>query len=109
MEAKIEKLHSRLENMLEAGRTKSVSVGILYHGKVYYLSAGNCFNTKKKIDCHTVYGIGSTTRAVTAELFCLLERDGLVDLGAPVCEILPELHFSSEETTQKLTMWGLVY
>ena len=54
----------------------------------------------KKIAGHTntQFAIGSCTKAFTATLLGILEKDGLVDFDKPVRNYLPELKFQNEYT-----------
>src|SRR5262245_21839077 len=56
----------------------------------------------------SVFQIGSMTKVWTATLAMQLVDEGLLDLDAPIVEVLPELRLSDPEAMQKVTMRHLL-
>lgn len=56
----------------------------------------------------SLFEIGSITKVWTATQVMQLVDKGLLDLDAPVSEVLPELRLADEETTKKVTMRHLL-
>jgi dipeptidyl aminopeptidase/acylaminoacyl peptidase len=56
----------------------------------------------------SLFQIGSMSKVWTATAVMQLVDDGLLDLDAPIIEVLPELRLSAQDTTEKVTMRHLL-
>ena len=62
------------------------------------------WENKVPVTPHTLFAIGSCTKAFTASLIGMLERDGKLDLDKPVRDYLPELKFYTPEMNEMITL-----
>lgn len=60
------------------------------------------------VDAHTLFAIGSTTKAFTATALLMLEDSGKVDLDAPARTYLPALELRDPYVTRELTVRDLL-
>jgi CubicO group peptidase (beta-lactamase class C family) len=60
--------------------------------------------TRDPVTTHTLFAIGSCTKAFTASLIAMLEHDGKVDLDKPVRNYLPELKFYTPVMDDMITL-----
>ncbi|MFF0516791.1 serine hydrolase [Streptomyces sp. NPDC004250] len=56
----------------------------------------------------SLFQIGSVSKVWTATVVMQLVDEGLLDLHAPLTEVLPELRLAAPETTKSVTMWHLL-
>ncbi|HET6253005.1 MAG TPA: serine hydrolase [Puia sp.] len=59
---------------------------------------------KVPVTPHTLFAIGSCTKAFTASLIGMLEHDGKLDIDKPVRDYLPELKFYNPEMNETITL-----
>ena len=59
-------------------------------------------------DTDSVFQIGSITKVWTATVVMQLVDEGLLDLDAPVVEVLPELRLADPDVTKQVTMRHLL-
>lgn len=75
------------------------------HGIVYANGFGyRDFENKIPVTANTLFAIGSCSKAFTASLIGLLNKDGLVDLDKPVNTYLPSLKFYNDYLTAHVTL-----
>jgi len=60
--------------------------------------------THDPVTPHTLFAIGSCTKAFTASVIGMLERDGKLDLDKPVRDYLPELKFYTPGMNEMITL-----
>ena len=65
-------------------------------------------DTGVEVTTDTVFQIGSITKVWTTTVVMQLVDEGLLDLDAPVVEILPELRLSDPDVTKQVTMRHLL-
>lgn len=65
-------------------------------------------NTGVEATTDSLFQIGSITKVWTATLAMQLADEGLIDLDAPVSEVLPELRLADPDVTKQLTMRHLL-
>ncbi|MBQ5333438.1 MAG: beta-lactamase family protein [Oscillospiraceae bacterium] len=107
-ESRIEKLDSRLSEMIEKKLIHGAAYCISHKGKVIAHGAvgrnnGMGIDTPMKPD--TVFGIASITKTFTAAAIMQLVEDGYIRLNTPVGEILPQF---SEKPFDGITLWHLL-
>ncbi|HTR29694.1 MAG TPA: serine hydrolase [Puia sp.] len=59
---------------------------------------------KAPVTPHTLFAIGSCTKAFTASLIGMLERDGKLDIDKPVRDYLPSLKFHDPQMNEMITL-----
>jgi CubicO group peptidase (beta-lactamase class C family) len=82
------------------------SVAIVEKDSVVYARGFGYRDLDKKLPVtpHTLFAIGSSTKAFTSSLIGLLEKDGLLDLDKPVRTYLPELKFYNDQMDNTITL-----
>ncbi|SDG56782.1 Dipeptidyl aminopeptidase/acylaminoacyl peptidase [Lentzea fradiae] len=84
-------------------------LGILYKGEVAQAHHG-VLNTRTGVEAtdDSVFQIGSIGKVWTATVVLRLVDEGLLDLDAPIADVLPELKLKDPVVTQKVTMRHLL-
>ena len=62
------------------------------------------FEKKTPVTPHTLFAIGSCTKAFTASLIGMLEHDGKLDIDKPVRDYLPALKFYNPGMSEMITL-----
>jgi CubicO group peptidase (beta-lactamase class C family) len=62
------------------------------------------YENKLPVTPHTLFAIGSCTKAFTASLIGLLQKDGKVDIDKPVRDYLPALKFNNDAMNNTVTL-----
>ncbi|WP_433113660.1 serine hydrolase domain-containing protein [Micromonospora sp. CA-246542] len=102
-------LEHRLATIAERHGVPGAAVGIL-HGDTVTEAAYGVLNRATGVAATTdsLFQIGSITKVWTATVVMRLVDDGLLDLEAPLVDVLPELLLRDADVTRKLTMRHLL-
>lgn len=65
-------------------------------------------DTGAPVNTNSLFQIGSMTKVWTATVVLQLVDEGLLDLDAPIIDLLPELRLSDQRTTEQVTMRHLL-
>lgn len=87
-----------------------VSMVVIHKGKVI-LKEGFGFadrETKRPVTPHTLFAIGSTTKAFTATSLLMLQDEGKLDLSRPVIETLPGFKLKNDKVTAEINTYDLL-
>jgi CubicO group peptidase (beta-lactamase class C family) len=60
--------------------------------------------SKEPVTMETLFGIGSSTKPMTAVMMAALVDEGVFDWDTPVTEIMPDFALANEELTEKVSM-----
>lgn len=92
--------------ILREWNAPGVSIAVVEKNKVIYTGGFGYRDYEKKLPVteNTLFAIGSCTKAFTASLLGMLEKEGLVRLDKPVRDYLPELKFKNEYTNKYATL-----
>jgi CubicO group peptidase (beta-lactamase class C family) len=92
--------------VLKDWHAAGVTIAVVEKGKVVYTGGFGYRDIDKKLPVteNTQFAIGSCTKAFTASLLGMLQKDGVVDLDKPVRNYLPELKFQNEYTNDHATL-----
>lgn len=99
-------LDTALEKLLTDWKVAGFAVAIVEKNKVIY-SRGfgyRDYAARKPVTPHTLFAIGSCTKAFTASLLGMLEKDGELSLDKKAREYLPALHFFNNDMDEKITI-----
>ena len=92
--------------VLREWKAPGISIAVVEKGKIVYTGGFGYRDIDKKlpVTSNTLFAIGSCTKAFTAAILGMLQKDGLVDLDQPVRNYLPELKFQNEYANAHVTL-----
>jgi len=92
--------------ILKDWNAAGVSVAVVEKNKVVYTGGFGYRDLDKKLPVteNTQFAIGSCSKAFTASMLGMLEKEGKVDFDKPVRNYLPELKFKNEYTNDHCTL-----
>ncbi|WP_197077723.1 serine hydrolase [Microbacterium sp. Ag1] len=97
-------VRENLPTMLADAHIPAASVAILAGGEIFTTAAGILNrNTGIEADEDSVFQIGSITKTWTATLIMQLVDEGLLDLDAPVREVVPEFTIGDDTAASAIT------
>ena len=103
-------LENYIEKYLKDWNAVGVAVAVVKDSQLVY-SAGFGYRDREKktpVDAHTLFAIGSSTKAFTATGVCQLAEDGALSLDKPVKEFLPDFVMHDDYSTQNLSVRDLL-
>ncbi len=92
LQIQLGQLSAKLEELRKENNIPGLALAIVKDDKVIF-SKGFGFadvENETPVTSETIFAIGSTTKAFNAVLLKMLEEDGLLDIKAPVSELIPE-------------------
>lgn len=98
-------LDTFVNRVLRDWHAAGCAVAVVEKNKLVYAKGFGYKDYAKKIPAteNTQFAIGSCSKAFTASLLGMAEREGKLDLDKPVHEYLPELQFYNESLTNHVT------
>jgi CubicO group peptidase (beta-lactamase class C family) len=105
-DARLKGLDTFALKVLKDWHAAGVTIAVVEKGKVVYTGGFGYRDLDKKLPVteNTQFAIGSCTKAFTASMLGMLQKDGVVDLDKPVRNYLPELKFQNEYTNDHCTL-----
>ncbi len=99
-------LDTAFARVLKEWHAAGFAVAVVEKNKVVYAKGFGYRDYENKIPVtpNTLFAIGSCTKAFTASLIGMLNKDGKVDLDKPVRNYLPELKFYNDELNDHVTL-----
>jgi CubicO group peptidase (beta-lactamase class C family) len=105
-----------IESLRDIGGTAGISVGVMVNGEVIKdFSVGFADQKKKKkekeqpADSHTLYPLGSLTKAFVAATVAQLVHQGILEWEKPISSYVPELKIAADPTlADRLTLIDLL-
>lgn len=99
-------LDTTFARVLSDWKAVGFAVAVVEKGKVVYAKGFGYRDLDKKllVTPNTLFAIGSCTKAFTASLLGLLQKEGKLDLDEPVTKYLPTLKFYNDELTAHITL-----
>lgn len=99
-------LDTAFERVLKEWHAAGFAVAVVKKDSVIYVKGFGYKDYENKVPVteNTLFAIGSCTKAFTASLIGLLNKDGKVDLDKPVHDYMPDLKFYNEDLTQHVTL-----
>lgn len=97
-DARLARLDTFVNRVLNQWKAPGVAIAVVEKNKVVYAGGFGYRQVEQKlpVDQHTLFAIGSCTKAFTASMLGMLVKEGKVDLDKPVRQYLPELTFEDE-------------
>lgn len=92
--------------VLKDWHAAGVTIAVVEKNKVVYTGGFGYRDLEKKLPVteNTQFAIGSCTKAFTASILGMLEKDGKLNIDKPVRTYLPELKFQNEYTNDHCTL-----
>ncbi|MEJ5995186.1 serine hydrolase [Pedobacter sp. Du54] len=103
-------IDSLLQRVLKDQHAAGFAVAVVKGDEVIY-SKGFGYRdveNKKPVTPNTLFAIGSSTKAFTASLLGLLEKNGKLKLDDRAINYLPSLHFYNDEMNNQITIRDLM-
>ncbi|HNR09123.1 MAG TPA: serine hydrolase [Saprospiraceae bacterium] len=99
-------LDTVVARILKDWKAPGVSIAVVEKNKVVYTGGFGYRDLEKKLPVteHTLFAIGSCTKAFTSSLLGMLVKEGRVDLDKPVRNYLPELKFVNDQLNNHVTL-----
>ncbi|MDX3658760.1 LpqB family beta-propeller domain-containing protein [Streptomyces sp. ID05-26A] len=99
----------RLSALAKKHDLPGAALGILYKGETLQAHHGVLnLSTGVEVTDDTIFQIGSMGKVWTTTVVMQLVDEGLIDLDAPIADVLPELKLSDAVVQQKVTMRHLL-
>ncbi len=112
LEQRLDRLSEILEEARVDAHIPGMSIAIVKDDEVIWTHGFGLADvtTKRPADEHTIYAIGSTTKAMTSSLVGMLVDEGKLDWDDPVTEYLPyfDLAIDSDDPNDQCTMRDLL-
>ena len=92
--------------LLKEWDAPGVTIAVVEKNKVIYTGGFGYRDYEKKLPVteNTLFAIGSCTKAFTASMLGMLEKEGKVNIDKPVRDYLPELVFKNDYTNKHATL-----
>lgn len=99
-------LDTFVTKVLKDWNAAGVTIAVVEKGKVVYTGGFGYRDVEKKLPVteNTQFAIGSCSKAFTASIIGMLEKEGKLDIDKPVRNYLPELKFKNEYTNTHATL-----
>jgi CubicO group peptidase (beta-lactamase class C family) len=99
-------LDTTFSRVMKEWHAAGFAVGIVEKNKVLYAKGFGYrdYENKLPVTPNTLFAIGSCTKAFTASLLGLLNKEDKVDFDKPVRSYLPELQFYNDGMNDKITL-----
>ena len=99
-------LDTTLEKLLKDWKAAGFAVAVVEKNKVIYSKGFGYrdYAAKKPVTPNTLFAIGSCTKAFTAALLGMLEKNGKLSLDKKATGYLPALHFFNSDMDEKITV-----
>ena len=105
-DARLKGLDTFALKVLKDWHAAGVTIAVVEKGKVVYTGGFGYRDLDKKLPVteNTQFAIGSCTKAFTASMLGMLEKEGKLEIDKPVRTYLPELKFQNEYTNDHCTL-----
>ena len=99
-------LDTAFNRVLKDWKAAGFAVAVVEKNKIVYSKGAGFRDFEKKIPVtpNTLFAIGSCTKAFTASLVGLLEKDNKLEYDKPVRDYLPELKFYTDAMNDQVTV-----
>ncbi|MEM7162425.1 MAG: serine hydrolase [Bacteroidota bacterium] len=110
IDPRLEGLKAEIDSMLKEHYAAGLAVAIIERGEILYAQGHGFrdFENKLPVDEHTVFGIGSCSKAFTAAALGILESQGQLSFSDKPSSFLPELKFNTEGMNDSITIAHLL-
>ncbi|MFK8010991.1 MAG: serine hydrolase domain-containing protein [Marinicellaceae bacterium] len=105
-EKQLKEISIKLDQRRKAHHVPGLAIAIVKDNKVIFSKGYGVSDIDKNtpVTDHTMFGIGSTTKAFTANLIAMLVDDGILNWDDPVTKHLPHLQFNLKKSEDQITL-----
>lgn len=105
-DARLSGIDSLIDNLLKEWKVPGLSVAIVEKNKPLLVKGYGYrdMENRKPVTGHTIFSIGSCTKAFTAAMLSVAIESNKLDLDQPIQEYLPELRFYNSELTAAISL-----
>ncbi len=99
-------LDATFNQVLKDWHAAGFAVAVVKKNKIIYAKGFGYRDLEKKlpVDANTLFAIGSCTKAFTASLIGMLQKDGKLDIDKQATSYLPDLKFYNNEMNNNITL-----
>ena len=110
LEQRLAVLEQRLEEERQKHHIPGMAIAVVHDGQVVLARGFGLRDLENNLpaDQHTLFAIGSTTKAFTSALIGMLEDDGIVAFDDPVTRHIPEFNLAVDTRGQPVTIRDLL-
>ena len=103
-------IESEIEKLIEEYQAAGVAVAVVKDGESIFTKGFGYrdYENKLPVNEHTVFGIGSCTKAFTASLMGILEGEGKINLSDKPSQYIPELSFYDNSMNEEIKLHHLL-
>jgi CubicO group peptidase (beta-lactamase class C family) len=106
-----EQVDSLVNYSMQKFHVPGVAVGVVKDGKIIYNKGFGLKNIDKKkssVDEHTLFAIGSNTKAFTTAALAILVDEGLISWDTKVRDVIPEFQMYNDYVTENFIIEDLI-
>ncbi len=109
---KADAIQQLIDDAVRVSGVPGISVAVISHNETYYFNSGhtssNNSKNPSKVDAHTLYEIGSLSKAFTAVGILLLQEKGLLSTKDRIEDHLPWFHVTYQNERAVVTIKDLL-
>ncbi len=108
--SKLDGLDKEVKKILKDWDVPGVGIAVVHKDKVILAKGYGLRDVDNKLPAteHTLFAIGSTSKAFTATALCKIADEGMIDLDEPIKTYLSDFEMHDEYATKKLTARDLL-
>lgn len=105
-DTRLKGLDTAFQHVLKTWHAAGFAVAVVEKNKIIYAKGFGYRNVERKLPVtpNTVFAIGSCTKAFTASLIGLLQKEGKVNLDKPVNSFMPSIRFYNDNMNNSITL-----
>lgn len=108
--ARLDELCRRIEEGRIDANIPGLALAVVHNDKVVLARGFGLADIEKneRVSAETIFAVGSTTKAFTAAVACMLDAEGKMSLDAPVRTYVPAFKLKDAEANEKVTVRDLL-
>jgi CubicO group peptidase (beta-lactamase class C family) len=106
VDSRLSNLDAIFNKVLKDWHAAGFAVAVVEKNKIIYAKGFGYRDIEKKlpVDTNTLFAIGSCSKAFTATLIGLLQKEGKVDIDKTATSYLPDLKFYNDNMNNSITL-----
>ncbi|KAF2971292.1 hypothetical protein GQX73_g2242 [Xylaria multiplex] len=107
---RLQGLGAIISQICDIAGTPGLSLGVLHHGQMIHQANFGLRDVEARLspDEHTVYVLGSLTKAITAAMIGILVDEGKLSWTTQLQDVLPAFHRAKYDPTNNITITDLL-